>query len=204
MCGNDTKKTVARFNPLKLLTKYFSDSMNFVFFAYHLRPLDRRLSLIFLFLFKYGRVNIETANKKRGIIDHTEDEEEERQEEVPEALDVLLKPETPPLPKKNGLVKKLSQNGIPNVISKESLLLVPGEGGETFQLVNGHSQEKTDQKVVTENITNNNTKTSSHLVISVFCNPKHTILSVVVADKVRTLPSVNFTVLFNFLLGELR
>lgn len=111
-------------------------------------------------------MNIETANKKRGIIDHTEDEEEE-QGSVQEVIDVLLKPDTPPLPKKNGLVKKLSQNGIANVISKESLLLVPGEGGETI-LLNGHLNDKTDLNVQTENITNNNTEDSNHMVISVF------------------------------------
>lgn len=109
-------------------------------------------------------MNIETANKKRGIISHIEEETE------PEPEPAQEKPEdTPPLPKKNGLVKKLSQSGIPNVISKESLILVP-EGGETI-LLNGHSNEKySNQNGKAEpGINNNNEQNSDQQVINVSC-----------------------------------
>lgn len=74
------------------------------------------------------------------------------------------KPDTPPLPKKNGLVKKLSMS----VISKESLLLVP-EGGETV-LQNGHSHEKsTDQNEQAELGVNNNNEKNTNQVIILSC-----------------------------------
>lgn len=93
---------------------------------------------------QYGRANIESANKKRGIIDHSEEDDEDPE---PEPAD--YKPDTPPAPKKNGIVKKLSQNNIAYVISKESRILYP-EGGE------GHSAEKVDQKEQVEAVLNNN------------------------------------------------
>lgn len=78
--------------------------------------------------FQYGRVNIESANKKREIISRSEEEDTSSQ-----SLNV------PDTPKQNGMVKKLSQS----VISKESLTLVP-EGGDNQITQNGFSQEKTD------------------------------------------------------------
>lgn len=108
-----------------------------------------------LLCFQYGRINIESANKKRGIIDHTE----------PEPEPVNYKPDTPPTPKKNGLVKKLSQNGIESLISKESLILVPEGGEPTMQ--NGHAQEKVDHNEQTENIINSNLETADQQVTSV-------------------------------------
>lgn len=102
--------------------------------------------LISWFLIQYGRVNIEVANKKRGIIDHTDDEQEPEPETVEKA-------DTPPMPKKNGLTKKLSVNGLVPLISKESLVLVP-EGGDTDHkehseaIVNNLNDENnTDQQV---------------------------------------------------------
>lgn len=101
-------------------------------------------------------MNIESANKKRGIISHVDDEPE------PEPELVTDKPDTPPVPKKNELVKKLSQS----VISKESLILVP-EGGETV-LQNGHSHERTsDHNGKTDLGINNNEKNSNQQVINV-------------------------------------
>lgn len=99
--------------------------------------------LIFRFLFQYGRVNIETANKKRGIIDHTDEE----QEPEPEP-DTVEKAATPPMPKKNGLSKKLSVNGLVRLISKESLVLVPeGDHKEPIE-VNGDNENNVDRQVI--------------------------------------------------------
>lgn len=99
-------------------------------------------------------MNIETANKKRGIIDHVEeDQDNEREPETVEKLD------TPPMPKKNGLTKKLSVNGLAPVISKESLILVP-EGGDT-------AVDHKEQNGTTVN--DNNENNTERLVINVFC-----------------------------------
>jgi hypothetical protein len=56
---------------------------------------------------------------------------------------VFLKPDTPPSPRKNGLQKKLSQNGLESLISKESLILVPE--GETVT-TNGYSSDREDNE----------------------------------------------------------
>ncbi|CAO1432921.1 unnamed protein product [Diamesa hyperborea] len=75
---------------------------------------------LLLKLFEYGRLNIESANKKRQVINDVECDEDDEETD---------KPLTPPMsPKKNGLVKKLSINGQSNgfsVISREALILVP-------------------------------------------------------------------------------
>jgi hypothetical protein len=56
---------------------------------------------------------------------------------------VFLKPDTPPSPRKNGLKKKLSQNGLESLISKESLILVPE--GETVT-TNGYASDRDDNE----------------------------------------------------------
>lgn len=68
-----------------------------------------------------------------------------------------MKPDTPPSPRKNGLVKNLSQNGFASVISKESLILVP-EGETTIQ--NGHL----DPRDEIDNLINNNNEKSDNQV----------------------------------------
>ncbi|CAO1425592.1 unnamed protein product [Diamesa serratosioi] len=78
---------------------------------------------LLLKLFEYGRLNIESANKRRQVVNNEDcDEDEDENEETD-------KPLTPPIsPKKNTLVKKLSINGQSNgfsVISREALILVP-------------------------------------------------------------------------------
>lgn len=95
-------------------------------------------------------MNIETANKKRGIIDHTDDEPETEPE--PETVEKL---DTPPMPKKNGLKKKLSVNGLNPVISKESLILVPEGGDSTVDhkeqseaSLNNHNENNSDRQVI--------------------------------------------------------
>lgn len=60
------------------------------------------------------------------------------------------KPNTPPLPKKNGLVKNLSVNGLASLISKESLILVP-EGGDTVPNGNAVENPETSESVVDNN-----------------------------------------------------
>lgn len=73
----------------------------------------------------------------------------------------MLKPDTPPAPRKNGLVKNLSQNGFASVISKESLILVPE--GETI-VQNGYVETKEE----IDNVINNNSeKSDNQQVISV-------------------------------------
>jgi hypothetical protein len=98
-------------------------------------------------------VNIEVATKlKRG----TQEEEHEHEPEP-----VVLKPDTPPSPrKKNGLTKTLSQNGFSSVISKESLILVPE--GETI-IQNGH----VDTREEIDNVINNNNEKSDNQVMKV-------------------------------------
>ncbi|CRK92398.1 CLUMA_CG005966, isoform A [Clunio marinus] len=100
---------------------------------------------LLLKLFEYGRVNIESAYEKRGITTVAEEEIEREP--------VSQKPDTPPSPRKNGLVKKLSANGISSLISKESLLLVP-EGGDTV-IQNGHTNGKVEQTEHIETVNNN-------------------------------------------------
>lgn len=100
-------------------------------------------------MFQYGRMNIESANKKRGIISHVEEVDAEADK------DVDYKPDTPPTPKKNGLVKKLSQNGLESLISKQSLILVPERGEVITQ--NGIATEKAEElSRLFNTITNNN------------------------------------------------
>ena len=73
---------------------------------------------------------------------------------------MFLKPDTPPSPRKNGLVKNLSQNGFTSLISRESLILVPeGETG----VQNGHA----DPKEEIDNVINNNSEKLDNQVINV-------------------------------------
>lgn len=62
-------------------------------------------------------------------------------------------------------MKKLSQNGIAFVISKESRLFYP-EGSEGV-LTNGHSIDKVDQKEQAEAVLNNNNENGEQQVINV-------------------------------------
>jgi hypothetical protein len=93
-------------------------------------------------------VNIESATKDK-LGDHEE----------PEPEPVFRKPDTPPSPRKNGLVKNLSQNGFTSLISRESLILVP-EGEVVVQ--NGHVE-----KEEIDNVFNNNSEKSDNQVINV-------------------------------------
>lgn len=86
-------------------------------------------------------------------------------EDDPEPEPANWKLDTPPSPKKNGIVKKLSQNGIAYVISKESRILYP-EGGEGA-LTNGQSIDKVDQKDQAEAVLNNNNENGEQQVINV-------------------------------------
>jgi hypothetical protein len=76
---------------------------------------------------------------------------------------IFLKPDTPPSPRKNGLKKKLSQNGLESLISKESLILVPE--GDTV-LTNGYSSDK-EENENKENVDNNTDENSNQQVINV-------------------------------------
>ena len=124
------------------------------FFCYQLRVSFRININDNVGFFQYGRVNIESANKKRGIIDHVEEEEVVGHAVTNQKLD------TPPTPKINGLTKKLSQNGIDSLISKESLTLVP-EGGDTITQ-NGHANEK--QEPNEAKFANNNNENSDQVI----------------------------------------
>lgn len=73
-------------------------------------------------------------------------------------MDKNHKPDTPPSPRKNGLVKKLSQNGIESLISKESLVLVPDGGDVVMQ--NGHTNEPGENAA----INNNNLKVDQQVI----------------------------------------
>ncbi|XP_070503039.1 glycerol-3-phosphate acyltransferase 3-like isoform X2 [Chironomus tepperi] len=81
-------------------------------------------------LFEYGRANIESAIKRKdSSSDCASDSEDETDHDKEKSVDHVV--DNLEIPKKNGLIKKVSSNGnIGNgngnsVISKESLILVP-------------------------------------------------------------------------------
>lgn len=87
----------------------------------HVLVITPNNNFLFLLIIQYGRLNIESAIRKDSIVDYASESDEE----------VDHKDIVEEYPKKNGLVKKISQNGhIGNgnsVITKESLILVPDE-----------------------------------------------------------------------------
>lgn len=115
-------------------------------------------------------MNIEESAIRRKSVENESDSEEEEEEEIDTSHKKII--DEVDIPKKNGLVKKLSQNGHmgngSSVITKESLILMPDDFTSTNGINAVQTKEQQDNyEQINTNLDNDNTVSPTAILVSI-------------------------------------